>query len=164
MATPSPDPDRGPAAGRGAIPDLATLVPVGTRGIIRRTISESDVYLFAGVTGDFHYNHVDAARMASSAYGERIAHGALVLGLMSAASTQMTEPLPVHAVSAGYDRVRFLAAVPIGSTIEATCEVVGLEPDRDRSRSEARAWRQDGELVAYAVHIHRYFPLAGTSE
>ena len=52
-----------------------------------KTVGESDVYLFAGITGDLSPNHVDEAAMSKTAYGHRIAHGALLVGYMSRAST-----------------------------------------------------------------------------
>src|SRR5262245_60372021 len=45
-----------------------------------KTVGESDVYLFAGITGDFAVNHVNEQYMARSKYGKRIAHGALLIG------------------------------------------------------------------------------------
>ena len=54
---------------------------------LSKTVSESDVYLFAGITGDFHPNHVNEAYMKESVYGTRIVHGALGVGFISAASS-----------------------------------------------------------------------------
>ena len=52
-----------------------------------KTVSESDVYLFAGITGDLSPNHVNAEFMKATPYGQRVAHGALIVGYMSAASS-----------------------------------------------------------------------------
>src|SRR5262245_28340706 len=96
------------------------LVP-GQQVTCTKTVSESDVYLFAGITGDFSPNHLDEALMKKSAYGGRIAHGALLVGYMSRASSLILEDVPRPAgytpVSMGYDRIRFLQAVRIGDTI-----------------------------------------------
>jgi 3-hydroxybutyryl-CoA dehydratase len=62
---------------------------VGDRATFRKTVGESDVYLFAGITGDLSPNHVDEVAMEGSPYGRRIAHGALIVGYMSAASTKI---------------------------------------------------------------------------
>ena len=56
-----------------------------------KTVGETDIYLFAGITGDFSGNHVNEEYMKDSRYGKRIAHGALMVGYMSTASTMMIE-------------------------------------------------------------------------
>lgn len=56
-----------------------------------KTVGEFDIYLFAGITGDLSQNHVDDEFMSHSIYGKRIAHGALMVGFMSTASTRMIE-------------------------------------------------------------------------
>ena len=53
---------------------------LGERFAFHKTVSESDVYLFAGITGDFSPNHVDEAFMRGTRYGRRIAHWALIVG------------------------------------------------------------------------------------
>src|SRR5450759_4507545 len=64
-------------------------VEIGETVKLSKTVSEGDVYGFAGITGDFSGNHVNAEHMKRSRYGQRIAHGALVVGFMSTASTLM---------------------------------------------------------------------------
>ena len=62
-------------------------VAVGYAVAFSKTVSESDVYLFAGITGDLAPNHVNRQYMERSGYGRLIAHGALLVGYMSTAST-----------------------------------------------------------------------------
>ena len=69
-------------------------LPVGKTVTVRKTVSESDVYLFAGITGDLSPNHVDEEYMRKTRYGRRIAHGALAVGLMSHASTRILDGVP----------------------------------------------------------------------
>ena len=64
-------------------------VAVGDSTSFSKTVSESDVYLFAGISGDFAPNHVNKAYMEKSGYGRLIAHGALLVGFMSTCSTQV---------------------------------------------------------------------------
>ena len=64
-------------------------VKPGDRVSFAKTVGESDVYLFAGITGDLAVNHVNEAYMAKSKYGRRIAHGVLLVGFMSTCSTMM---------------------------------------------------------------------------
>ncbi|MDR1708890.1 MAG: MaoC family dehydratase N-terminal domain-containing protein, partial [Candidatus Accumulibacter sp.] len=97
-------------------------VKIGDSVKFEKTVSESDVYLFAGITGDLSPNHVNEEFMKRTRYGRRIAHGALIVGYMSATSTKIIEISDqAHGnetpVSLGYDRVRFLDAVCIGDTI-----------------------------------------------
>src|SRR5690242_21282528 len=90
-------------------------VAIGDTTTFSKTVGESDVYLFAGITGDFAPNHVNKAYMEKSSYGRLIAHGALLVGFMSTASTLMAArthaDTSVTGVSLGYDRMRFLAPV-----------------------------------------------------
>src|SRR5262245_60683094 len=77
-----------------------------------KTVGETDIYLFAGITGDFAVNHVNEQYMAKSKYGRRIAHGALLIGFASTCSTMMIDKCQGNAgdetpVSLGYDKVRF---------------------------------------------------------
>ncbi len=66
-------------------------VSVGDQVSFSKTVGESDVYLFAGITGDFAGNHVNEEYMKASKYGRRIAHGALLIGYMSTCSSLMID-------------------------------------------------------------------------
>ena len=128
---------------------------VGDRVRFSKTVSESDVYLFAGITGDLAPNHVDEAYMRGTPYGRRIAHGALLIGFMSTASTMMVERHGGLAqgetpVSLGYDRVRFTAPVFLGDTITVSYTIAEVDPTRRRSRSKIEVTNQQGEIVAVA--------------
>lgn len=136
-------------------------VSVGDEVSFSKTVSESDVYLFAGITGDFAGNHVDEEFMKRSAYGRRIAHGALMIGFMSTCSTRIIEQCRGTAagetpVSLGYDRVRFLGPVFMGDTVTVTYRVAEVDAARRRSRSEIEVRNQNGELVAVAQHILKW--------
>ncbi|MEZ5824033.1 MAG: MaoC family dehydratase [Geminicoccaceae bacterium] len=131
-------------------------VHVGEEVSFSKTVSESDVYLFAGITGDLAPNHVNEAYMAKSSFGRRIAHGALLVGFMSNCSTKILEGRHTEsetAVSLGYDRIRFLAPVFIGDTVTVTYRIAEIDPDKRRSRSQIEVRNQDGTLVAVATHI-----------
>ena len=134
---------------------------VGDQVRFAKTLSESDVYLFAGITGDFAPNHVDEQYMRGTPYGRRIAHGALLIGFMSTASTMMVErhgglaqdEMPV---SLGYDRIRFIAPVFLGDTVTVTYTITEVDPLRRRSRSRIEVTNQHGEAVAVAEHILKW--------
>jgi acyl dehydratase len=131
---------------------------VGDEVTFSKTVSESDVYGFAGITGDFSPNHVNQAYMARTAYGERIAHGALIVGYMSTASTYMLAKADREVVSYGYDRVRFVKAVLIGDTIDVRYVIASVLPKERRTLADVTVTNQRGEVVAVATHIG-YFPV-----
>src|SRR5215216_7951669 len=133
-------------------------IPIGTRVEFAKTIGESDIYLFAGITGDFGPNHVNAEYMRATRYGRIIAHGALLVGLMSTCSTRVldhaTSPRP--AVSYGYDRIRFVKPVRVGDTVTVTYEIVAADGSRSTTTAAVTATNQHGEVVAVATHILKF--------
>lgn len=133
-------------------------VKVGDTVTFAKTVGESDVYLFAGITGDLSVNHVNEQYMAKSKYGHRIAHGVLMVGFMSTCSTLMIEQCKGCSrdetpVSLGYDKVRFLGPVYIGDTVNLTYTVAEVDPVKRRSYSDIKVENQHGELVGVARHI-----------
>ena len=128
-------------------------IPLGLKTRFSKTVSESDVYLFAGITGDFDQNHVDEEFCKRTSFGHRIAHGALILGYTSAASTQILHAFDRPMVSVGYDRVRFLKPVYFGDTITVDYEITQLLPEKERLLSKIEVSNQRGELVMVATHL-----------
>ena len=139
-------------------PQNDSLIPIGTRVAFAKTIGESDIYLFAGITGDFSPNHVNVEYMKTTPYGGIIAHGALLVGLMSTCSTRVldhaTSARPV--VSYGYDRIRFVTPVRVGDTVTVTYEIVAADVSRDMTTAEVTATNQHGDVVAVATHILKF--------
>ncbi|MFO0993972.1 MAG: MaoC/PaaZ C-terminal domain-containing protein [Hyphomicrobiales bacterium] len=134
---------------------------IGASVTCSKTVGESDVYLFAGITGDLSSNHVDEVAMASTRFGGRIAHGALLVGYMSRASTMITDRCEAlmrehYPVSLGYDRVRFLEAVKVGDTITVTYRIVSADPERMRTVADVSLANQSGTVCAVAGHITRW--------
>ena len=70
---------------------------MGDKEFFSKTISESDVYLYAGVTGDLAPHHVNADYAKGTRFKERIAHGLLIAGVMSSALTKLVAPRGGHA-------------------------------------------------------------------
>jgi acyl dehydratase len=130
---------------------------IGLSTSFRKTVSESDVYLFAGITGDLSPNHVDEEFMKSTPYGGRIAHGALLVGYMSGCSTDIVEKCvsmrAYQPVSLGYDKIRFLKGVLIGDTITLDYKITATEEAKNRTIADITIHNQQGELVAVATHI-----------
>jgi 3-hydroxybutyryl-CoA dehydratase len=136
-------------------------VKVGDSVGFAKTVGETDIYLFAGITGDFSVNHVNEQYMAQSKYGHRIAHGALLIGFMSTCSTMMIDKCAGTAgdetpVSLGYDRVRFLGPVFIGDTVSLTYTIAEIDPVKRQSRADIKVIKQNGDLVGVAQHIMRW--------
>lgn len=121
-----------------------------------RTITEADVILHAGHTGDFYPHHVDAEWAAASEFGQRIAHGTLVFAVSVGMTAGDINPV---AFSYGYDRLRFIRPVGIGDTIRVEVEIA---EKRDNPRDPARGFvdelgkviNQDGDLVMVFTHVY----------
>jgi 3-hydroxybutyryl-CoA dehydratase len=126
-----------------------------------KTVGESDVYLFAGITGDFAPNHVNEQYMQSTSFGRRIAHGALLVGYMSACSTKMSalarsrgaENVPL---SLGFDKIRFLHPVFLGDTVSCVYTITEIESQRLRAQAKITVTNQRDDLVAVATHILKW--------
>jgi 3-hydroxybutyryl-CoA dehydratase len=141
----------------------AMHVEMGDAVRFSKTVGETDVYLFAGVTGDFSGNHVNEEFMKKSKYGRRIAHGALLVGFMSTASTMMIERslakgIDSTPVSLGYDRVRFLGPVFLGDTVDVTYTISEIDEPRRRTRAKVEVRNQSDVLVAIAEHLTKWVP------
>ncbi len=130
-------------------------IPIGHSVKFSKTVSESDIYLFAGITGDLDPNHVDEEFCKKTPFGHRIAHGALIVGYMSTASTLILQGFGSPAVSLGYDRIRFTKPVYIGDTITITYTITAIDDQRNRTYANVEACNQNGETVAVATHIQK---------
>ena len=120
-------------------------VEVGQTAELTKTISESDVYAFAGITGDFNPVHVDRVAAEASRFGGRIAHGIITAGLISAV---IGMKLPGPGCIYMSQTLRFTAPVRIGDTITARCEVADINVEKNRMTLATSAVNQDGETVA----------------
>ena len=136
-------------------------VSVGEQVTFSKTVGESDIYMFAGITGDFSGNHVDEQYMTKSAFGHRIAHGALLVGFMSTTSTMMIarcveRGIDETPVSLGYDGIRFIKPVYINDTVTVTYTISEIDTARRRSLSNVEVVNQAGETVAVGKHILKW--------
>ncbi len=135
---------------------------VGQSVTFSKTVSETDVYLFAGITGDFAPVHVNQALMEQSAFGKRIAHGALLVGFMSTLSTMMVaQAADAHEkgetpVALGYDRIRFTGPVFFGDTVTLTYTITEVDTERRRTTAAIEAKNQHGEVVAVAIGLLKW--------
>jgi 3-hydroxybutyryl-CoA dehydratase len=129
---------------------------VGDSVSFSKTVGESDVYLFAGITGDLNPNHVDEEAMKRTPYKKRIAHGVLSIGFASTASTLMIEKAQATAVSAGYDRIRFIRPIFIGDTITVTYTISEIDREQLRTRADIAVTKQSGELCTVGQHLMKF--------
>lgn len=117
---------------------------VGQTASFSKTVTETDVVLYAGVTGDLNPAHVDAEFAARTFFGERVAHGLLTAGLVSAVlGTRLPGPGCVFVSFS----CRFVRPVRPGDTITARAEVVERIEEKRRLRLETACTNQRGEAV-----------------
>lgn len=130
-----------------------------------RTITETDFVVHAGHTGDFFPHHMDAEWCATQDFGQRIAHGTLVFSVGIGLTATTINP---HAMSYGYDRLRFIRPVHIGDTITT---VTTIKEARDHPKRTTHGVvtetvdirNQRGETVLACEHLYlvtRRTPLA----
>ena len=127
-------------------------VDVGLKTSHMKTITEADIVLFAGVSGDFNPVHTCEEYAKKTFFGSRIAHGVIALGLISAAMTKL--PGLVIFLS---DSNRFLAPVRIGDTITATGEVIEVRKEKGILTLKTSCTNQKGEVVVegeWAVRLY----------
>ncbi len=117
---------------------------VGDAASFSKTVSESDVYLFAGVTGDFNPAHIDEAYAEKTFFKTRIAHGVLAAGFVSAVlGTRLPGPGTIYLRQS----LNFRAPVAIGDTITATVEVIEILKEKKRVRLSTVCVNQEGTVV-----------------
>ena len=136
-------------------------VSIGDIAQFTKTVSESDVYQFAGITGDFSPNHINKVYMENSSFGRLMAHGALLVGFMSTVSTiaiahcREADETPV---AVGYDKIRFLKPVFLGDTVTTTYTFSSIDPEKRKSKAKIQVKNQNDQLVAVAEHILQWVP------
>ena len=127
------------------MPELAYAdIKIGDEASFAKTITESDIVNYAGLTGDFNPIHIDAEYARQSMFKERIAHGMLVSGLISAV-LGMRLPGP-NSLYLGQD-LKFKAPVKIGDTVTAVATVTDKRDDKRIITLKTTVSNQHGEVV-----------------
>lgn len=117
---------------------------IGDSAEFTKTVSETDIYMFAGVTGDFNPAHVNEEYAKTTFFKKRIAHGMLSAGFISnVLGTQLPGPGAVYMKQ----EMAFLAPVYIGDTITARVEVIDLNIEKNRVTLKTTCTNQDGTVV-----------------
>ncbi len=119
-------------------------INIGDEGNFSKTISESDVYMFAGITGDFNPVHINSEFAQATVFGKRIAHGILSVGFISnVLGTQLPGPGAIYL----RQECKFLKPVYIGDTITATVKVTRKEEGKNRVWLRTFCTNQKHEIV-----------------
>ena len=116
---------------------------IGDSNSFTKTVTETDIVLFAGLVNDFNPLHMDSAYAATTPFQGRIAHGAFVESLTSGVAGSLLGMGAVHISHT----MRFPAPTRFGDTITAKAEVVDIELERRRVTLKITCTNQDGVLV-----------------
>lgn len=117
---------------------------VGDVAEFAKTVAETDIYLYAGITGDFNPAHVNEAYAKTTFFKTRIAHGMLTAGFISAIiANQLPGPGTIYLKQ----DLSFLAPVHMGDTITGRVEVIELNVEKNRVRLKTTCSNQDGVMV-----------------
>ena len=121
---------------------------LGQSASFTKTVSESDVYLFAGVSCDTNPAHIDETYAAGTPFKTRIAHGMLGASFIS---TVLGTRLPGPGTIYMGQELRFTAPVRIGDTVTATATVIEIVPEKNRVRLETTLTSADGTVAITGV-------------
>lgn len=121
-----------------------TELKVGDTAEFAKTVSESDIYLYAGVSGDLNPAHLNEAYARKTFFKTRIAHGMLSAGFISAVlGMQLPGPGTIYL----RQELNFKAPVRVGDTITARVEVMEIDAEKKRVRLKTTCENQEGTLV-----------------
>lgn len=119
-------------------------ITIGDSAEFAKTISEFDIYMFAGITGDFNPVHINEDYAKQTFFKTRIAHGVLTAGFISTLlGTQLPGPGSVYIKQ----ELNFLAPVRIGDTITARVEVVEILDKKNQVRMNTACFNQNNTKV-----------------
>lgn len=117
---------------------------LGDKDFFQKTITETDVYLYAGITGDLNPAHINEEYAKDTFFKGRIAHGMLTAGLVSAV---LGMKLPGPGTIYMGQELKFTAPVRIGDTIKAEVEVVEMVTEKNRIKLKTTCTNQNGDIV-----------------
>lgn len=125
-------------------------INIGDKAFFQKTISESDVYLYAGITGDINPAHINEVYAKETFFKGRIAHGMLTAGFVSAVLGMY---LPGPGTIYISQDLKFTAPVRFGDTIKAEAEVIEIIEEKNRVKLNTICSNQDGEIVLKGAAI-----------
>jgi len=118
-------------------------IKVGDKQYFSKTITETDIILFAGITGDFAPHHINAEYAKTTMFGERIAHGMLTAGIANNVITNLVSPGSL-ALST---EIKYLKPVRIGDTITFEGEIEDIIKEKKIVKIKVACKNQKGETV-----------------
>ena len=118
-------------------------IKIGEKATFGKTITEADVFAFAGITGDFNPIHVNLEFAKNSRFGRRVAHGMLTASLVDQTLTNLGGLGTIHMSQT----VKFLAPVFIGDTVTVVSEVTGKNDEKGRMTMKSVITNQEGKNV-----------------
>ncbi|HUW64495.1 MAG TPA: MaoC family dehydratase [Spirochaetia bacterium] len=119
-------------------------ISIGDKAEFAKTISEGDIYNFAGLTGDFNELHINRVAAEKSVFGGIVAHGILSAGLISTViGTRMPGPGTIYLSQ----DIKFLKPVRPNDTVRAEVEVIAIDAARNRVRLKTTCYNQREEVV-----------------
>jgi 3-hydroxybutyryl-CoA dehydratase len=118
-------------------------IQMGEKATFGKTLTEADVFAFAGITGDFNPIHVNAEFARNSFFGKRVAHGMLTASLIDQTLTHLGGLGTIHLTQT----VKFMAPVFIGDTVTVVSEVVSKDPGKNRMTVKSTVTNQEGKTV-----------------
>lgn len=138
-----------------------------SRRTLGRTITETDIVMHAGQTGDFYPHHMDAEWCKTQPFERRIAHGTLIFSVGIGMCAGEINP---EAFSYGYDRLRFVRPVFIGDTIRVRVKIketraFAKKPELGMIVESVEVINQNDDVVLACEHLllaNRRVPAAGT--
>ncbi|WP_018630147.1 MaoC family dehydratase [Niabella aurantiaca] len=130
------------------------FVPGEKRTTTGRTITEADIVLHAGQTGDFYPHHMDAEWCKTQPFKQRIAHGTLIFSIAVGSTAGVINEV---AMTYGYERLRFIAPVFIHDTIKTTLTIkekkAHKKPGYGIVSELLEVHNQEGQLVMVCEHL-----------
>jgi len=129
-------------------------INIGDAATFSKTVSEHDIYTFAGVTGDFNPVHINEEEAKKSIFGRRIAHGMLTGSFISSV---LGTRLPGEGTIYLEQNFKFKKPVYIGDTCTATVEVIEIiNADKGIYKLDTKIVNQNGELVTDGYAVVKY--------
>lgn len=125
-----------------------TDLKIGDKEFFQKTISETDIYLYAGITGDLNPAHINEEYAKNTFFKGRVAHGMLTAGLISAVlGTKLPGPGTIYLTQ----ELKFTAPVRIGDTIKAEAEIAEINTEKNIVKIKTTCTNQDGDVVLTGI-------------
>lgn len=123
-------------------------IQLGDSASFSKTVTETDIMMYAGISGDFNPAHINAESAKDSMFGQRIAHGMLSAGFISnVLGMQLPGPGTIYMGQ----ELKFLKPVYIGDTVTATATVVERIEEKNRLKLETIVTNQRGDIVISGI-------------